>query len=329
MSDCNLIDRGFDMPTLEFGVKTGQGGYSFEDLARVWSASEELSYDSIWLYDHFHALGHEDEPCLEAWTTLSALAALTNRAKIGTMTTCVSYRNPSLLAKMGATVDVISHGRLVLGIGAGWYKEEYAAYGYEFPTDRVRVRALREALIIINQMWTADQSTFEGEFYSVHGAVCLPKPVQKPRPQIIVGITRGRRTMPYLASRYADGFNTPNSSVDDCKGILEAAEEYWKMSGKPIGGQTKSWQGFVLIGESPSEVENIAARIAKNRGQSTTEFRKSAAERGFIIGQPDEVTERFRRFKDIGFNNFLLIFAEDTSIRPLEIFRDKVIPRLR
>jgi alkanesulfonate monooxygenase SsuD/methylene tetrahydromethanopterin reductase-like flavin-dependent oxidoreductase (luciferase family) len=317
------------MPTLEFGVKTGQGGYLFEELVKVWSASEELGYDSIWLYDHFHALGNVNDPCLEAWTTLSALAALTKRAKIGTMTTCVSYRMPSLLAKMGATVDVISHGRLVLGIGAGWYKDEYSAYGYEFTNDRVRVRALKEALIIINQMWTADRSTFEGEFYSVHDAVCLPKPVQKPRPQILVGISKGRRTMPYLASRYADGFNTPNSSVDDCKGILEAAEEYWKKSGKPMDKQTKSWQGFVLIGESSSEVENMIGRVAKSRGQSATEFQKSATERGFIMGQPDEVVERIRQFKEIGFNNFLMVFSEDTSIRPREIFRDKVIPRLR
>lgn len=319
------------MPSVEFGVKTGQGGYSFEDLVKVWSAAEDLGYDSVWLYDHFYALGNKRDPCLEAWTTLAALAALTKRVKIGTMTTCTSYRQPSLLAKMGATVDNVSHGRLILGIGAGWYEEEYLAYGYEFQDPRTRVRALKEALIVITKLWTEEHSTFQGEFYELHDAVCQPKPVQKPRPQIIVGITEGKRTMPYLASRYADGFNTPNGSLEDCRTILEAAAGYWLKYGKDPISQVKSWQGFILIGENAAEVEETVERAAKRRGQSASEFRKTASERGFgfILGQPDEIVEQLRKLREIGMNHYLLIFSGDTLIRPLEIFRDKVIPHFR
>ncbi len=314
---------------VELGVKTGQGGYTYGDLAKVWSASEELGYDSVWLYDHFHALGNANEPCLEAWTTLSALATITKRAKIGTMASCASYRQPSLLAKMAETVDIISHGRLILGIGAGWYEEEYHAYGYEFPDQRTRVRELREALIIITKLWTEDRSTYKGEFYSLQNAVCLPKPMQKPRPRMMVGITRGTRTLPYLASRYADGFNTPNGSLQECRTILEAAERYWEQSGKNPDAQIRSWQGFVLIGETASKVDETIEKEAKRRGQSVSEFRKYASERGSFLGQPDECVEQLRKFKETGFNSFLLIFPSDTEIRPLEIFKDKVIPQLR
>ncbi len=317
------------MPAIEFGVKTGQGGYSYEDLKKVWSASEELGYDSVWLYDHFHAPGDKNAACLEAWTTLSALATMTKRVKIGTMVSCASYRQPALLAKMGATVDVISRGRLVLGIGAGWYDDEYLAYGYEFPDQRIRVRELKEALIIIEKLWTEAHSTFKGQYYSLQNAVCLPKPVQKPRPQIIVGILEGRRTLPYMASRYADGFNTTNGSLQECRPILEAAEGYWKKAGKDPYSQIKSWQGFMAIGETASEVDATIEKTAKERGQSTQEFRTYASERGIIMGQPDECVQQLRKFKEIGFNIFLFFVSNDTEIRPLEIIMDKVIPQLR
>ncbi len=314
---------------LEFGVKTGQGGYSYEDLTKVWSVSEKLGYDSVWLYDHFHALGDTNDPCLEAWTTLSALATLTKRVKLGTMVSCASYRQPSLLAKVAATVDIISHGRLILGIGAGWYEDEYRAYGYEFPDKRTRVRELRETLIIIMKLWTEDRSTFKGEYYSLQNAICLPKPVQKPRPPITIGITKGTRTLPYLASRYADGFNTPNNSVEECRAILGAAERYWEKFGNKPRVMIKSWQGFVLIGETASEVDETVEKSAKRRRQSVSEYRKYASERGSILGQPDECVDQLRKFKDVGFNSLLLIFPNDTEIRPLEIFKDKVIPQLR
>ena len=156
---------------LEFGVKTGQGGYSYEELVKVWSAAEDLGFDSAWLYDHFVSLADKNELCLESWVTLAALAAITKRLKIGTLVTSVSYRQPSLLAKMGATVDQVSHGRLIMGLGAGWHQEEYEAYGYKFPDQATRIRQLKEALIIIKKMWTESKSSYEGRFFQIHDAV--------------------------------------------------------------------------------------------------------------------------------------------------------------
>jgi len=297
------------LSALEFGVKTGQGGYSYEDLLKVWAAAEDLGFSSAWLYDHFQSLGDKSEPCLEAWVTLAALAAVTKRLKIGTMVTCSSYRQPSLLAKMGATVDVLSHGRLIMGLGAGWHEEEYEAYGYEFPDQATRMRQLKETLIIIEKMWTEEKSSYEGKFYEIHDALCVPKPMQKPRPKILVGIAKGKKTLPYLSVRYADGFNATTSSLQECEEITKAVLRYCEQYNR--------------------NASDLIERAAKRRGRSALEFRKNAVERGFIIGQTDECVRRLRQFKDVGVNSFFLSFTGDTEIKPLETFTDEVIPQLR
>ena len=317
------------MSNLKFGVKTDQGGYTFEDLKKVWMAAEDLGYDSAWVYDHFYALGNNQNPCLEAWTTLSALAASTKRLKIGTMVTSVSYRSPSLLAKMATTVDHISHGRLLLGLGAGWYEEEYKAYGYEFLDQRTRVRQLKEALIVIRKLWTEDKATFNGEFYSLTDAINLPKPLQKPYPKILVGIKHGKKTLPYFAVRYADGFNVTTGSFEECRDIMQAVKGYCERYGKRADDLICSWQGFILIGQNRSELDRMLERAAKERGKSPQEFKKEATERGSIIGNPDDCVKQLNRFKEIDINQFFLRFSDDTSIRTLETFRDNVIPKLR
>jgi F420-dependent oxidoreductase-like protein len=315
------------MPSVEFGVKTGQGGYTFDELVKVWKAAEELGYDSAWVYDHFYALGNKAQPCLEAWTTLSALAAVTHRLKLGPMVTCVNYRQPALLAKMAATVDVLSKGRLVLGIGAGWYDEEYRAYGYEFPDQPSRMRQLKEALIVINKLWTEDSSSFEGRYYTLKGAVCLPKPIQKPRPKILVGVSMGKRTLPYLAVKYADGLNVTSGSFEECEAVIRSAKGFAeKYERRDV---IVSWQGFILLGRTAPELEDHITKAAKRRGMSEAEFRKFSQERGTFIGLPDDCVAHLRRFKGIGVNHFVIGFVGDTEIAPLEVFRDKVLPELR
>jgi F420-dependent oxidoreductase-like protein len=314
------------MSRMKFGVKTGQGGYTYEELKKVWSAAEQLGYDSAWLYDHFYSLSGKNEPCLEAWTTLSALAAATRKLQIGTMVTSVSYRHPALLAKMATTVDIVSDGRLILGIGAGWYEEEYHGYGYEFPDASTRVRQLKEALIVIRKLWTEERASFNGQYYMLRDAINEPKPRQK-TPKILVGIGEGRKTMPYLAVRFGDGFNTIGS-IEDCQAILGEIRRNCEKYGRKFEDLERSWQGFVIIGSNEAEVEKVIADAAKERGQSPQEFRKVAAERGYIIGRPDDVTKPLRQLKEMGINHFLIVFPNDTSIRPLEIFKDEVIPQI-
>src|SRR5260370_32927722 len=176
--------------TLKFGLIVPQGwrmdlvGISdpvkaYETMTRVAQEAEALGFDSIWLYDHFHTVPTPTQDVtFECCTSTAALARDTNRVPIGQIVTCNGYRNPALLAKMASTVDTLSHGRLNLGIGAGWYEHEFLAYGYDFPDGPTRLRQLREAVQVILARWTQDEAVFEGKYYQVRGAINQPKEVQ-------------------------------------------------------------------------------------------------------------------------------------------------------
>jgi alkanesulfonate monooxygenase SsuD/methylene tetrahydromethanopterin reductase-like flavin-dependent oxidoreductase (luciferase family) len=243
------------------------------------------------------------------------------------MVTCVNYRNPSLLAKIAATIDVVSNGRLVFGIGAGWYEEEYRAYGYDFPDQLSRIRQLREALIIIQKLWTEESASFEGRFYSIKDTICSPKPLQKPRTRMIIGINHGKKTLPYMAVKYADGLNVTSNSFEECKAVISAAND----AADRLGARdlVTSWQGFILIGRTVAELEKRVKNAARRRGMSESDFRKMSLDRGDIVGTPEECVARLREFREIGVNSFVLGFTGDIDITPLEIFQETVVPELR
>ena len=173
------------MGKLKFGVflpfyafQTKDKG-SFSHIRDIVLECERLGYHSVWLDDH---LMYDYWSILESWTTLSALLALTSRIRLGTMVSCSAHRNPALLAKMAATFDVLSNGRLEFGIGAGIQEAEHTAYGFDYPKPSVRINRLVESLEVIEQLWTQDKANFEGKYYSLKDAVCQPKPLQKPHP---------------------------------------------------------------------------------------------------------------------------------------------------
>jgi F420-dependent oxidoreductase-like protein len=191
--------------------------------------AERLGFDSIWLFDHFHTTPEPtDELTFEAWTSLSALAAATNRIRLGHIVNCAAYRNPALVAKMAATLDTISGGRMELGLGAGWKREEWEAYGYDFPPTRERLAFLEESLEIVTRMFQPGRSTFAGQRARIAGAINLPKPVQQPRLPIMVG-GNGREVTWRLAARFADELNLDNMAADEMneamKVIAQRCEE--------------------------------------------------------------------------------------------------------
>src|SRR5438445_5641999 len=154
---------------------------AYETMTNVARAADETGFAGIWLVDHFHTIPRpSQEVTFECWMSTAALARDTRTIRIGQMVTCNSYRHPALLAKMASTVDVLSHGRLNVGIGAGWYEHEYRAYGYAFPDAPERLRYLREGVQVILAMWTQEEAMFEGKYYHVNGAINQPKSVQKP-----------------------------------------------------------------------------------------------------------------------------------------------------
>src|SRR5579859_5150978 len=211
--------------SLQFGLSLPQGWNmelagikdpieAYEVMTRVAQTADEVGFASAWLVDHFHTTPRpSQEVTFECWTATAALARDTRRIRIGQTVTCTGYRNPALLAKMASTVDVLSHGRLTFGIGAGWYEHEYRAYGYDYPDAPTRLRHLREAVQIILKMWTDEEATFEGKYYQVRGAINQPKGVQKPHIPMLIG-GGGEKVTLKLVAQYGDACNIGNLEPD-------------------------------------------------------------------------------------------------------------------
>jgi alkanesulfonate monooxygenase SsuD/methylene tetrahydromethanopterin reductase-like flavin-dependent oxidoreductase (luciferase family) len=313
---------------LRFGIKTGQGqsAYTYDELSSVWSKSEELGFDSAWLHDHLLGVSLVDrpsDPCLEAYTTLAALARDTKNLRLGVMVTCVAYRNPAYLAKMGATVDRISKGRFVMGVGAGWHEAEYAAYGYDFPPLPDRLGQLKETLKILRMMWTEDAPSFAGRHFSITKATCNPKPVQARLP-VWVGISTGTRTMPRYAVELADGLNTV-AEPKLCGKIVERAEEARRAMKRDRGEVTYSAQPLLLAG-TDSEIEEIVQKEAKRMGMSPDGYRKKLREKGCVVGTPEHCAEELRAYARAGVEYLIPMIVGDRLLWPLETVKDRLIP---
>src|SRR5215469_5548041 len=205
---------------------------AYEAMTRVAKEAETLGFHSLWLYDHFHTTPIPlQEITFECWIGTAALARDTTRMRIGQMVTCNSYRNPALLAKMASTVDVLSHGRLEFGIGAGWYEHEFRAYGYEFPDGPTRLRQLRDAAQIILKMWTDDEAIFEGRYHQVHGAINQPKGAQKPHIPLLIG-GGGEQVTLKLVAQYADACNIGHLDNDGLRHKFNVIKQHCENVGR-------------------------------------------------------------------------------------------------
>ena len=200
---------------LSFGVKTAPQFTTYDAMLRVWREADDTpDFEHAWLFDHFYTLGPDPNgPDLEGWTLLAAYAAQTQRIRVGLMVTGNTYRHPAVLANMGATVDIISNGRLDFGIGAGWNELEHAAYGIPLYTPGERIRRLGEACEVVRRLWTESIANFEGKYYQLHEARCEPKPIQKPYPPFVIGGSGEQLTLRIVA-QYADVWNFAGGPVE-------------------------------------------------------------------------------------------------------------------
>ncbi len=300
-------------------------GKEFDAIKNVALECESLGYDSIWLYDHFITYPEATtEPCFESWTTLSALASITKKLGLGTMVTCNSYRYPSVLAKISATLDNISKGRLNLGIGAGWYSLEYNAYGIPFPKASIRIAQLGEAVQIIKKMWTEDEPSFQGKYYTIEKAINSPKPIQKPHPPILIG-GRGRKLTLRITAKFADRCNFGGyPTLEEYKEVLGVLRAHCAAVGRnPDEIEKTHIIDYTIIGETKGEVEKKIERF-KPKDMPTREFTK----RNFV-GTPDQIISQIKEFVDIGVTYFMLRFPDMIELKPLRMFAEQVLPDLR
>ena len=287
---------GFQVPG--FAHAGASDAEMFDHVVAVVRAAEAGGFESVWVMDHFWqlpALGGPTQPILEGWTLLGALAAVTERVRLGTLVSGVTYRNPALLAKQATTLDVISRGRAILGIGAAWYEPEHDGLGFEFPPVPERMDRLEEALQICRLMFEQDTPTFEGRFYSVREAHNVPRPIQPGGPPIMVGGSGERRTL-RLVARYADLCNVHGSpaTVRHKLGVLS---HHCAEIGRDPGEIIKTRLGTIVLTGSTDETARVITFL---RGMVGEEFDES-----FTVGQEGELLDQVGALVDAGLDTLI------------------------
>jgi F420-dependent oxidoreductase-like protein len=291
---------------------------------------ERLGYQSLWVYDHFHTVPEPtQESMYEAWTLMAALAATTSTVRLGQMCTCNTYRPPSYLAKVAASIDVISNGRLEMGIGAGWYEHEHDGYGYPFLSPGGRLGMLREGVEIMQAMWTEDVVNYEGKYYTLDGAICQPKPIQDPHiPLWIAG--GGEKVTLNIAARYAQYTNF-GISLDDFISKSEFLKGHCADVGTDYAAIVRSSNFNVLMGRTDAEVadkkawyrSHLTGLVADDKVESTMELYEA------MSGTPEQIVERLKAWKAAGLTYAIIYFADVAYDRSsLELFANEVIPAL-
>jgi F420-dependent oxidoreductase-like protein len=291
----------------------------------VASRIETLGYDSLWVYDHFHTVPDPtQESTFEAWSLMAALAVATDRVRLGQMCTCNSYRPPSYLAKVASTVDVMSGGRLEFAIGAGWYEEEYLAYGYEFPRPSVRIGQLDEAMHIIKAMWIDDEASFEGKHYRIEGAINHPKPIQKPYPPVWIAGGGEQLTLRVVAE-HAD-YSNYAGNIDTFRAKGEILDRHCEEIGRDPSEIGRTAHLIIVVASDETSLQSKLERAAAQGGRPADVYVRSPI---VLAGTSEQVTERLAEFRDEGCVHVITYLPDTVWGDGLEVFAEEVVPHLR
>ena len=287
---------------------------------------EGMNFESVHVNDHligFDEKQQKKEPYLEALILMSALAVETNKIKLGHTVLCNSFRNPAYLAKMISTLDNISNGRVLLWLGAGWYEEEYKAYGYPFPDGKQRVEELEESLQIYKKLFTEDSTDFQGRFWTLENNRNYPKPLQKPHPQIVLGTTGKRMTE--IACREADGINLPYVKIDDLPSTVKIIREQLTKYNRNPSNFEISYFGTVNLVNNQEELDNLI-RIIIERAPKNKKTSKEETLRNQLIGFPEDIKEKINKLESIGIDKMVIAIRKSETIEdPLQLFKDKIM----
>jgi len=315
---------------MDFGIVVPQGWRmdlvgiadpveAYETMSRVAQEAEALGFHSIWLYDHFHTVPvPSQEVTFECWTSTAALARDTKRVRVGQIVTCNGYRNPALLAKMASTVDALSHGRLDLGIGAGWYEHEYRAYGYSYPETAERLKRLREAVQIILAMWTQEEASFEGTYYQVKGAINQPKEVQKPHIPLLIG-GGGEKVTLRLVAQYGDACNV-GGDIATIKHKFAVLKQHCD----ELGRDYNSIRRTTLIDDCAiAETEEAAiAKLTPAQRNNLESLRQTE-----LIGTPAMIRQRLKELEEAGVQEIIIHFVDAAKLESVRLFARECVTR--
>ena len=313
---------GLQKPNFNFDYRGDDTSEIIDSLKKLATTAENNGFDSFWVMDHFHQIpmiGKVEEPMLESWTTLSVVAGFTTKIKLGTLVTGITYRYPAVLAKVAATLDVLSKGRLFMGIGAAWNEDESHAYGIHFPPASERLSRLEEAIQIIRKMWTEEpSSSFNGKYFQIRNAYCNPKPIQKPSPPILVGGGGERKTLKIVA-KYADACNL-FGSVETVKRKLNILKEHCKTVGRDYDSILRTKLGIIVVDDDRQMAEKKIKQIFK--GMPEEQIREFA-----IYGTPEDVLREIELFEQVDIQCLIVDLDPSRELEALDVFANKIIKK--
>lgn len=297
---------------VRFGIQTPQQHGSWPEIVALWRDIDTLGFDSAWVFDHFLPIFSDPTgPCLDGWTSLAALAMATQKMRLGVLVTGNTYRHPAVLAKMATTVDIISQGRLILGLGAGWFELEHTKYGIPFPSVRERLQRLDETLTIITRLWTEDRVTFAGRYYQLTDALLNPRPIQQPRPPLLVGAS-GEQVALDIVARHADIWNSFGSPEVFARKIAVLSEHCRK-----IGRDPETIEKSVLLQMKLTDDPETARRARENEGW------------GILAGSPAEIRQQIERYVAVGVTAIIISLSAPYDYEAVHRFAAEVLPVFR
>jgi F420-dependent oxidoreductase-like protein len=299
-------------------------------MLEVAQAAENGPFESIWVFDHFHTVPvPTEEATHEAWTLMAAFAAATSRVRLGQMCTCMGYRNPAYLAKVAATVDLISGGRAEMGIGAGWYEHEWRAYGYGFPTAGDRLGMLDEGVQIMRQLWSTGTATLDGKYYQVDGAISRPLPLQEGGIPLWIAGGGEKKTL-RIAAKYAQYTNF-DATPEVFKRKSEILAAHCAEVGTDFDAIVRSGNYNVVIGETEKDVQDRLAWIRAHYAPHLTPEKLEETMRNYssgpLVGTPEQIAQRLTEAEGFGMTYTIVYFSELAYDRSgLDLFVKHVVP---
>ncbi len=297
---------------------------AYPEIREITKRVDDLGFDSVHVNDHligFDAKQDKKEPYLEAILLMTALAVETKQVKIGHIVLCNSFRNPAHLAKMISTLDSISNGRALLWLGAGWYEEEYKAYGYPFPTAKERVEQLEESLQIYKKLFLEDVTDFNGKYWQLEKCRNYPKPVQTPYPQIVLG-TDGK-IMTKIACREADGINLPYTKYDELKNKIDYIRTNLTSFNREIEQFEISYFNTITLVDSQEELDDLITKIIENTKDNKPT--KEEVLRNNLLGFPEDIKEKMADLEELGIKKIVFALRKSKVEDPLKVFTEKVM----
>lgn len=318
---------------MDLGVMIeGQEGLDWPLWRRIATESETLGFESLWRSDRFFSLsGPRERPALETFVSLTLAAEVTPRIHLGTLVASMTFRHPSLLARMAAQVDLLSDGRFVCGVGAGWNVPEHGAFGLPFPSIRERMDRLDEGVRALKALWGDEPATFEGQYYQLRDAICFPKPAQRPLPLLVGG--RGERRTLRIVAEHADEWNAVGVDLEGYRHKRQVLEQHCADVGRdPASIRHSQMSGFV-VGRNDTELRRHLGAVAGKLVSMQGEAPEAALERlrgaGWLIGTPSELVEELGRREEAGLSRIMLQHHASDDFGVLELLASEVLPQVQ